>query len=61
MVARDEKFPLGRKSPEPRDEVVILTALQIILYGITGTDDNICILRHLQAAMIAVGVGECKD
>lgn len=27
----------------------------------TGTDDNIRILRHLQAAMVAMGVGECDD
>lgn len=26
----------------------------------TGTDDNIRILRHLQA-MVAMGVGECDD
>lgn len=27
----------------------------------SGTDDNIRILRHLQAAMVAMGVGECDD
>lgn len=27
----------------------------------TGTDENIRILRHLQAAMVAMGVGECDD
>lgn len=26
-----------------------------------GTNDNIRILRHLQAAMVAMGVGECDD
>lgn len=61
MISRDKEFPFGWKRPEPRDEIIILATLQIILHGITGTNDNICILRHLQVAMIAVGVGECED
>ena len=44
-----------------KNEVIILTAFKIILHGITGTDYNTRILRHLQATMIAMGVGECKD
>ena len=43
------------------NEVIILTAFKIILHGITGTNYNIRILRHLQTAMIAMGVGEGED
>lgn len=60
VIAGDKEFPLRWESPEPRDEIVILAALKIILYGITGTNDNISILRHLQAVMVAMGVGECE-
>ena len=61
VVARDKELPLCRKSPEPGDEVVILTAIQIILYGVPSADNNISILRHMKATMTAVGVGECED
>lgn len=61
MITGNKEFPLGRESPEPSYEVIILSTLQVILYGISGTDDNIRILRHLQAAMVAMGVGECDD
>lgn len=52
MITGNKEFPLGRESPEPSYEVIILSTLQVILYGISGTDDNIRILRHLQAAMV---------
>ena len=61
MIARHKQLPLCRKRPEPGDEIVILAAFQVIFHGVTGTDDNISILRHLQAVMVAMGVGECKD
>ena len=35
--------------------------VSIVWYVFSGTDDNIRILRHLQAAMVAMGVGECDD
>ncbi|MDY4112081.1 MAG: hypothetical protein SOY28_04735 [Roseburia sp.] len=35
--------------------------VSIVRYVFIGTDDNIRILRHLQAAMVAMGVGECDD
>ena len=60
MIAGDKEFPFGRKRSEPGNEVVIFYALQVIFHSITGTDDNISILRHLQAAMAAVSVGECE-
>ena len=61
MIAGNKEFPFGRERPKPGNEVIILTAFKIILHGITGTDDNIRILRHLQATMAAVSVGECED
>ena len=35
--------------------------VSIVWYVFIGTDDNIRILRHLQAAMVAMGVGKCDD
>ncbi len=58
MIAGNKEFPFGRERPKPGNEVIILTAFKIILHGITGTNYNIRILRHLQTAMIAMGVGE---
>ena len=61
MIAGNKEFPFGRERPKPGNEVIILTAFKIILHGITGTNYNIRILRHLQATMAAVSVGECED
>ena len=59
---------VGRPDPQraphlrhPRNHLPEMGFVCDVLRHIKSKDDNICILRHLQAAMIAVGVGECED
>ena len=61
MVARDKDFPFSRQCREPPDEIIVLSAQQVIFHGVTGADHYVCLLRHLQGSMMAVGVGEGED
>ena len=61
MVARDKDFPLSGLCSKPLDEIVVFSVLEIVFHGVSGADENVRILRHLQTVMVAMGVGEGKN
>ena len=61
MVAWDEDFPFSGLRCEPFHEIIVFPALQVIFHSVSGTNEDVRVLRHLQETMGAVGVGEGED
>ena len=61
MIAGDEDFPFAGLRCEPFYEIIVFAALQVVFHCISGADEDVRVLRHLQGSMGAVGVGEGEN